>query len=51
MLCNSPEPGTSAATQSPTPLGVGSKVIAKWKDKCWYVATITSVGKHGRQVT
>lgn len=27
---------------------VGSKVIARWKDKCWYMATIIAKGKQGR---
>lgn len=34
----------------PVALGVGSKVIAKWKGKCWYLATITERGQKGRYV-
>ncbi len=40
----------SASKAIPVTLGVGSKVIAKWKDKCWYVATVVERGKQGRYV-
>ncbi|XP_064390108.1 mucin-17-like isoform X4 [Halichondria panicea] len=48
-----PKPTTSATKDGcdakPAALEVGTKVIAKWKDKCWYMATIiTDKNKQGR---